>query len=166
MSSSPFSYAEKYSLPEYNYKSHPKASYESKSLQKVSLHYCKKTLGWIFSLKPRSLNRTPFGIAFGYCFYVLKIFLVMFFILSKLGIFGSSNNTTKEKIETQDMGPEKAPPEQKNVIQKIFSTTASIPGNSFFGSNTPRNMSRVFAHVNEQMPKSYYDWESTTIQYG
>jgi len=163
MSSTPFNYSEKYSLPEYNYKSHPKSSYESKSFQKVSLHYCKKTLGWIFSLKPRSLNHSKFGIIFGNCFYIFKIFLVMFFIFSKLGIFGGNRNTN-EKLENNDIGPQK-PPEHKNVIQKIFSTTVAVPSNSLF-SNNPRNMSRVYAHVNEQMPRSYWDWESTTLEFG
>jgi len=162
MSSSPFNYSEKYSLPEYNYKSHPKASYES-DYKKATLHYCKKAIIWIFSLKPRSLSRSKFGIAFGYFFYVFKILFVMYFIFSKLGFLGGSNKN--KNVATSNIGPNPKPKEHKNVIQKIFTTTA-VPQDSYFTGHTPKNMSRVFAHVNEKMPKEYWDWESTTLQFG
>jgi len=160
MSSSPFSYSEKYSLPEYNYKSHPKASYEENSYKSASLHYIKKAFAWIFSVKPRSLNRSKFGVAFGYIFYIFKISIIMFFIFSKLGFFGSNSS----KVESApSIGPKQDT--EKNVIKKIITTAAST-SNSLFGMHTPRNMSRVFAHVNEQKPKDYWDWENTTIKYG
>jgi len=164
MSSAPFNYSEKYSLPEYNYKSHPKSSYESNSLKKISLHYCKKALFWIFSLKPRSLNRTKFGIAFGYIFYIFKITLIMYYIFSKLGFLGSSESKNNNSANSgSNIGP-KPEPSHKNVLQKIFTTTSSaIPQESIFPR--PKNMSRVFAHVNEKMPKDYWDWESTTLQF-
>jgi len=161
MSSSPFSYSEKYSLPEYNYKSHPKSSYEHNSYKSASLHYIRKAFAWIFSIKPRSLNRSKFGVTFGYIFYIFKITLIMYFLFSKLGFLGGNNS----KIETSppSIGPKQD--NDKNVIQKIF-TTAAAQSNSLFGNNHPKNMSRVFAHVNEQQPKEYWDWESTTIEYG
>jgi len=103
MSSAPHNYAEKYSLPEYNYKSYPKSSYETNSVKKASLHYCKKAITWIFSLKPRSLSHTKFGVAFGYFFYIFKVFIIMYFIFSKLGLLG--NSVPKEKETTQAIGP-------------------------------------------------------------
>jgi len=161
MSSSLLNYSEKYSLPEYNYKSHPTSSYDSQSFKKTSLHYCKKTIVWIFSLKPRILNRSKFGVTFGYFFYVFKIILVMYFIFSKLGFLGNSN---KNKAATSNIGPNPEPPEnKKNIIQKIFTTTA-VPQDTY-GGHPPRNMSRVYAHVNEKMPREYWDWESTTLQF-
>jgi len=84
----------------------------------------------------------------------------MFFIFSKLGFFGSNSS----KVESApSIGPKQDT--EKNVIKKIITTAAST-SNSLFGMHTPRNMSRVFAHVNEQKPKDYWDWENTTIKYG
>jgi len=163
MSSSPYNYSEKYSLPEYNYKSHPKASYEKNSFSIASLHFCKKAIIWIFSLKPRSLSRSTFGVAFGYFFYIFKFICLMYFIFSKLGFLGSSN---KNKAATSNIGPNRESPEYKNIVQKIF-TTSAIPQDSYLTGeiNPPRNMSRVFAHVNEKMPREYWDWENTTLQF-
>jgi len=161
MSSSPFNYSEKYSLPEYNYKSHPKSSYESNSLKKVSFHYCKKAILWIFSLKPRSLSRTKFGIAFGYFFYLFKISLIMYFIFSKLGFLGSSESKNKA---SSNVGSKPEPTEHKSVLQKIFTTASNVMSHEPINP-PPRNMSRVFAHVNEKMSKDYWDWESTTLEF-
>jgi len=86
----------------------------------------------------------------------------MYFIFSKLGLLG--NSVPKEKETTQAIGP-KPEPEHRNVIQKIFTTTAT-PSNLFLSGTQPKNQSRVYAYVNQQKPKSYWDWESTTIQYG
>jgi casein kinase II subunit alpha len=91
----------------------------------------------------------------------------MYFIFSKLGFLGSSEPKNKTTVNVDSNIDSNVAPKteaaHKNIIQKIFTTTASISQESTYPR--VRNMSRVFAHVNEKMPKEYWDWESTTLEF-